>query len=170
MGLTLPGRFRDRSQPARCRTDQVFGFIKQSDAATGAPPEALVPLGNGETVLVVEDDAAVRRVVMRQLYKLGYLVEAARNADEALQILERHRPIDILFTDIVMPGRADGFALSRIVAERWPRIGIILTSGFPDVHAGAPDMVHLPLLSKPYDKADLAQRVYQTLRGRRYGF
>ncbi|MBV8166743.1 MAG: response regulator, partial [Alphaproteobacteria bacterium] len=79
-----------------------------------------------------------RRVVMRQLFQLDYRVEEAHNAVEALRLLESRRPIDLLFTNVEMAGRVGGFDPSRIVAERWPAIRIILTSGFPDAHAGAP--------------------------------
>jgi PAS domain S-box-containing protein len=170
----------------------VFGFMKQSgghinvysEPGVGttfrlylprdrAPEESRetagdesLPRGRGETVLVVEDDPALRRVVVRQIGQLGYRVEEAENAVEALKLLERGRAVDILFTDVVMAGRVDGFDLSRIVAQRWPATKIILTSGFPAPRASGEIVItpDTPLLSKPYQRRDLARILVATLR------
>ncbi len=93
-----------------------------------AQPE---PRGNGESVLVVEDNPGLRRVAVRQLEQLGYRVAQADNAEAALSILERPETIDLVFTDIVLAGKVDGFDLARIVGRRWPHIKIVMTSGFP---------------------------------------
>jgi CheY-like chemotaxis protein len=162
----------------------VFGFIKQSgghinvysepgagttfrlylpratEAKTVEREMTVLPLarGAGEKILVVEDNAPLRRIVQLQLADLGYRTVPAANAAEALELLESE-PIDLVFTDIVMPGEMNGFALARHVAANWPKVKIVLTSGFPDSRmdgngAAAPVA---RLLSKPYRKADLAR-------------
>jgi signal transduction histidine kinase/CheY-like chemotaxis protein len=179
-----------RGQGTGLGLSMVFGFIKQSgghinvysepgvgttfrlylprDEAPAEPVSsdpAVMPRGQGETVLVVEDDAALRRVAVRQLDQLGYRVLQAENALVALKILEETGRIDLVFTDVVMAGKVDGFDLSRIVTERWPATKVILTSGFPAANAGdLAVMPDAPLLSKPYLKSDLARLVHDTLR------
>ncbi len=110
-------------------------------------------------MLVVEDNDALRRLVVRQLVDIGYQVIAAPNAAEALAALERE-PVDVLFTDVVMAGEMDGFALARAVMSRWPRVRIVLTSGFPEARPtgepGSPSITPR-ILSKPYRKQELAR-------------
>jgi len=111
----------------------------------------------GETVLVVEDDPAVRRIVLRQLGEFGYRVLECDRAEMALEVLQRE-PVDLLFSDIVMPGGLDGIALARMAAERWPALKIVLTSGFPQARVdGAGEILgNMQLLSKPYRRTELA--------------
>jgi PAS domain S-box-containing protein len=162
----------------------VFGFIKQSGghinvysepgvgttfrlylpraeaevAATDAAAVATLPDGSGETVLAVEDNPRLRRLVVRQLSQLGYRPLEADSPATALAILENEK-VDVLFTDIVMPGPMDGIALAQQAVERWPTLKVVFTSGFPgtnlDVHLG-PRASGVRLLSKPYRKEDLA--------------
>lgn len=125
-----------------------------------------MPRGNGEAVLVVEDHTPLRRLVVRQLSDLGYHVTEAASATEALEMLEgAGTTVDLVFTDVVMAGKVDGFDLARIVAEQWPTIKVVLTSGFPDTKVngseGLPD--GLRLLSKPYLKSNLARVVRDAL-------
>ena len=170
----------------------VFGFIKQSgghitvrtapgagttlrlylpraDDSTGeiaASPAIRVPRrAAGETVLVVEDNDILRRVVVRQLTDLGYRAIAARDAAEALDRLAQG-DIALLFTDIVMPGELDGFGLARQVQELWPSVRIVLTSGFPDARlpSDAMEMQTLRMLIKPYRREDLAEVLHEVLR------
>jgi CheY-like chemotaxis protein len=168
----------------------VFGFMRQSAGhvnvysepgagttfrlylprmvAAALPRDILedpaVERGTGETVLVVEDNPAVRRVVLRQLRELGYRVLEADRAAAALEILQ-HQPADLLLTDVVMPGGLDGIALARIAAERWPALKIVLTSGFPQarVDGNGEILGNLQLLSKPYGRTDLAAALQAAL-------
>jgi len=162
----------------------VFGFIKQSgghisvysepgigttfrlflprmmEDASVDEESSVVPLahGRGETVLVVEDNAALRRVVTRQLAELGYRVLAAENAVTGLRLMEQ-QSIDLLLTDVVMPGGINGRELARRARQRWPGIRVIFTSGFSEARLNG-DIGSLsavtPLLGKPYRKEDLA--------------
>jgi two-component system CheB/CheR fusion protein len=169
----------------------VFGFIKQSGGHIGVYSEPGigttfrlflprmaedVPIveesaatallhGRGESVLVVEDNAALRRVVTRQLGELGYRVLAAENAAAGLELLDR-QSIDLLLTDIVMPGGINGRELARRARQRWPGIKIVFTSGFSEARLNG-DAGQLaactPLLSKPYRKEDLASAAREAL-------
>ena len=80
-------------------------------------------------VLVVEDEALVRLVIVMHLVDEGFEVFEAANADEAIALLEQHPSIHLLFTDIDMPGSMDGLRLSGFVRDRWPPVRIIVTSG-----------------------------------------
>jgi CheY-like chemotaxis protein len=108
--------------------------------------------------LVVEDNAALRRVVTRQLAELGYRVLAAENAVAGLRLMEQ-QSIDLLLTDVVMPGGINGRELARRARQRWPGMRVIFTSGFSEARlngdAGSLAAV-TPLLGKPYRKEDLA--------------
>ncbi len=167
----------------------VFGFIKQSgghinvysevgigmtfrlylcraeieaEAAGMAAPAALVR-GSGETILAVEDNGSLRRVVVRQLTELGYRVLEAEDAQTALRVLESET-IDLLFTDVVMPGGTSGYEIARIALTRWPAIKIVLTSGFPEYKLnGNGAAANLRLLSKPYRRDDLSRVVREVL-------
>ena len=79
-------------------------------------------------MLVVEDNPAVRRVVMRQVRELGYLALESDSATAALEVLQRE-PVSLLFTDVVMPGSLDGGELARLARERWPALKIVLSAG-----------------------------------------
>jgi CheY-like chemotaxis protein len=118
----------------------------------------------GEIVLVVEDNPAMRRVTLRQLRELGYRVLECDRAAAALELLEQE-PVDLLFTDIVMPGGLDGVALARRAVERWPALKIVLTSGFPQarVDDNGERLGNLQLLSKPYRRSELAAALREAL-------
>jgi signal transduction histidine kinase len=134
----------------------------QSEQRHEAEP---LPLGRGETVLVVEDDPALRRLVVRQLSELGYVVREAGNADAALALLQGGAAIDLIFSDIMMPGEITGRELARIATERWPTIKVVLTSGFDQTKAEANDdgQTSVSRLNKPYRKVDLGRTLRQAL-------
>lgn len=124
------------------------------------------PAGGGtETVLVVEDDEDVRVTVVEMLSGLGYRVLKARDAVSALAIVESGVPIDLLFSDVVMPGPLRSTEMARKVRERLPGIAVLFTSGYTDnaiVHTGRLD-AGIELLSKPYTHEALARKVRQML-------
>src|SRR5690606_5916011 len=113
--------------------------------------------GGSETILVVEDDDLVREHVEEQLRGFGYRVLAAGNGREALEVFEKESGIDLLFTDIVMPGGMNGKELADAARRVAPDIKVLFTSGYTEdavVHQGRLDPgIHL--LSKPYSQADL---------------
>jgi two-component system, cell cycle sensor histidine kinase and response regulator CckA len=167
----------------------VFGFIKQSgghisvyseeglgttfrlylprgDARAVAEEQRVeepLPRGKDEVVLVVEDNAALRRVAVRQLGELGYRVRDAENGQQAIEALERDPAVDVLFTDVIMPGGMDGRELADLVAARWPAIKALLASGFPGT-LGDLDLVRgAKLLNKPYRREELAQALRELI-------
>jgi len=109
------------------------------------------------TVLVVEDEVLIRLSIADELRNQGIHVLEASNADEALTILERALPIQVLFTDIRMPGRLDGLGLSRLARERYPRIKLILTSSHQS-QGYARDSADV-FVFKPYDLSAVVHQV-----------
>ncbi|HSE12834.1 MAG TPA: ATP-binding protein [Rudaea sp.] len=124
--------------------------------------------GGNERVLMVEDNAQIRAVGADILQSLGYRVTIAENGDDALRHVESGEQFDLLFSDIVMPGRLNGIALARELRVRSPEIPILFTSGFasPAALEGAIAELGAGLISKPYRKADLA-RLMRSILGER---
>jgi len=117
--------------------------------------------GGGEAILVVEDDAMVRKYVVAQVQSLGYLTFPAASASEALAIIDTGKKIDLLFTDIMMPGTINGRQLALDALNRRPQLKVLYTSGYAEktlVHDRRLDAGAL-LLAKPYRKADLARMI-----------
>ncbi len=169
---------------------QVYGFVKQSGghvkiysevgegttvkiylprtrkAQDGAAVSAEQPIqGGNETVLVVEDDADVRDAVREMLVDLGYTVIEAENAHGALDVLRSGAYVDLLFSDVVMPGEVHTREMARTARELNPDIKILFTSGYTQnaiVHNGRLDD-DVFLLSKPYRKHDLARKLRSLL-------
>lgn len=105
-------------------------------------------------VLVVEDEPLIRIEAADIVREAGFVAYEARNADEAIRMMEQHSKIRILFSDIEMPGSIDGLKLARAVHDRWPPVHIILVSGRIKVRASdMPD--HSVFFSKPYDPTDI---------------
>jgi PAS domain S-box-containing protein len=122
--------------------------------------------GGTETILVVEDDEDVRSTVVDILSELGYSVLKAKDAQSALAIVESGVPIDLLFTDVVMPGTLRSPELARMARKRLPNIAVLFTSGYTEnaiVHGGRLDE-GIDLLSKPYSREALARKLRHVLR------
>ncbi|OAF05346.1 PAS domain S-box protein [Bradyrhizobium neotropicale] len=170
----------------------VYGFIKQSaghikiysEEGHGTtikmylPPgktattvgEGVTPAtieGGHETILVVEDDRLVRDYVLAQLHSLGYVTLQAANAAEALAIVAAGKPFDLLFTDVIMPGKLNGRQLADELSKTRPDLRVVYTSGYTEnaiIHHGRLDSGVL-LLAKPYRKSDLARILRKALEG-----
>ena len=124
---------------------------KLSDEAMPAPPP---------TVLVVEDDVLVRMVVAAYLRECGFNVVEAGDAREAIRVLETDIQVDIVFSDVNMPGDMDGFGLAQWVRRERPGLKIILTSGAARTAKEAGHLCeHGPILAKPYDHAELERKI-----------
>jgi CheY-like chemotaxis protein len=121
--------------------------------------------GGSETILCVEDDNEVRAYVTGQLESLGYKVISASDAAEALAVVEAGTAFDLLFTDIVMPGNLNGRQLADKIAAQRPLLRVLFTSG--NTYGAIPlqDRVgnSIPLLTKPYRKAELARMLRHCL-------
>jgi CheY-like chemotaxis protein len=113
----------------------------------------------GVTILVVEDDADVRKLVVMLLLQLGHDTVEAEDSAAALALLEENPSIDVLFTDIVLPGGTSGVDLAEKAQRRWPHLKIVYSSGYPD--GELPEFFNPELqpnfIRKPYRKADLAE-------------
>jgi|TARA_B100001971_G_C18256652_1_gene582745 signal transduction histidine kinase/CheY-like chemotaxis protein/HAMP domain-containing protein len=122
-----------------------------------------VPQGKGEVVLVVEDEPAVRELVVQLLSELGYETREAENADEAMQQLSLGTSFDLLFTDVVLPGSMSGVELAQTALDKNPELKVLLTSGYPrgvNFRQGSSDYA---LLKKPYTHSQLARTLSEVL-------
>jgi PAS domain S-box-containing protein len=168
----------------------VYGFVKQSHGhikiysernlgttikiylpRSSEPEDVTVKVidavveGGSECILVVEDDDAVRETTVATLTDLGYRVLKARDAQSGLNVIESGVPIDMLFTDVVMPGPLRCTELARKARERLPQIAVLFTSGYTEnaiVHGGRLD-AGVELLPKPYSREVLAQKIRSVL-------
>ena len=126
--------------------------------------------GGTETILVAEDDDDVRETVVELLGELGYRVLKASDAASALAIISSGMPIDLLFTDVVMPGPLRSPDLARKARERLPALAVLFTSGYTEnaiVHGGRLD-AGVELLGKPYTRAALAQKIRHVLANQKH--
>jgi PAS domain S-box-containing protein len=182
---------KERDKGTGLGLSMVFGFVKQSGGhisvysepgvgttfriylprdpnvdigkAAGSTPPPDLPAISGQTVLAVEDNLPLRRALVRQLEQLGYRVIEAGTAAEALVLLERGG-IDLVFSDVVMPGSINGFELARQVTEKWPHLKVVLTSGFSEIVPNdVATALRFPLLAKPYTREDLAKALWKSL-------
>jgi PAS domain S-box-containing protein len=119
------------------------------------------PLQGNETVLLVEDNPEVREVAGMLLGQLGYRVCPVQSASAAWQLLESGEAIDLVFTDIVMPGELDGLALAYRIKEEYPDIAVLLTSGY--AKATNTREAGFPVLRKPYQLPTLAGAIRRAL-------
>ena len=139
-----------------------------AEEANATVASAGVPrAGTGQTILAVEDDARVRKLTVTVLKQLGYRVLEASSAAEALRVLESEFDIDLLFTDVVMPGGMSGADLSVKVKHLFPATRILLTSGYSEELARDTDTGArgIKILRKPYRQADLARAISDALNG-----
>ncbi|PAX08860.1 histidine kinase famiy protein [Sphingomonas lenta] len=172
----------------------VYGFMKQSGGALrlyseeglGTTVRMIFPRASGaaeppalpqqrdmldkrghETVLVVEDQADVGDYAEAVLRELGYAVLRAGDADEALRILDRSTHIDLLFSDLIMPGGMNGVMLAREVRRRRPGVKVLLTTGYAGSSIERVDAegAEFDVIGKPYRRAELASGVRRALDG-----
>lgn len=115
------------------------------------------------TILVVEDEVLIRFVIADYLRECGYRVHEAVNAEEAIAILESPEvAVDIVFSDVEMPGSMDGFALARWIRAHKSGVQVILTSGVERSADIAATLCEAgPLLKKPYPTQDVVDRIRQ---------
>jgi CheY-like chemotaxis protein len=111
-------------------------------------------------ILVVEDEVLVRSVVAAYLRECGFDVIEAGGAEEAIRVLQAEIRVDIVFSDVNMPGSMDGFGLAQWVRRERPWLKVILTSGAARTAQAAGDLCESgPILAKPYDHAELEQHI-----------
>ena len=137
--------------------------VASEDTLVAAPSGEIK--GGEETILVVEDDDEVREVAVSMLTELGYRVVKARDAASALVVVDSGIPIDLIFTDVMMPGTLRSPDLARKAKERLPNVAVLFTSGYTQnaiVHGGRLDP-GVELLAKPYTREALARKIRHVL-------
>lgn len=137
------------------------------DTAGGSAEADRKVIGGAETILVVEDNDDVREITITLLEDLGYSVLVANNGQRALKILQECDDIDLLFTDIVMPGGLDGAELALQAVKLRPAIKVVYASGFADAVAFDRSRITTggTLISKPFQRDELALMVREALDG-----
>jgi CheY-like chemotaxis protein len=171
---------------------QVFGFVKQSeghikiysqpgngttvkiylprlpeesaDQVDGTASATQAGRTRSETILVVEDNDAVRAFTTDNLRELGFHIIEAADAAAALRILDQHKRVDLMFTDIGLPG-LNGRELAATVQRRHPKVRLLFTSGYAQMPAPASStsLADIPLLSKPFTRSQLYERICEVL-------
>jgi CheY-like chemotaxis protein len=169
----------------------VYGFVKQSKghikiysevghgttvkiylpraladgAHASAPPQQTNTPGGSEVILVVDDNPGMRAITVKQLANLGYMTLEAESAAAALDELDRHAKIDLLLSDVIMPGGMNGYELASMVRRRRSGVKILLMSGY-----ASQSMINMPseaerpeLINKPFRMRELAHKLRQAL-------
>jgi len=164
------GHIRAESTPGAGTTFRIY-LPRSLEGVTELPLQLSGPvLGGKETILVVEDDLHVQTTVVDMLLGLGYSVLKASDGQSALDIISGGQPVDLLFTDVVMPGPLPSTELARLARVLQPDMAILFTSGYTQdaiMHGGRLD-AGVELLSKPYRREDLARRIRHMLANRQH--
>ncbi|MGQ7793181.1 PAS domain-containing protein [Faunimonas sp. B44] len=161
------GHVKIYSEPGHGTTVKIYlPRLTREHQEAEAVPASMVPEGSGEeTILVVEDDDDVRSYSSAILRELGYRVIAAQDGPAALRLLGRERRVDLLFTDVVLPGGMTGADLARAAAVVRPDLKVLFTTGYARdaiVHNGRLE-AGVQLITKPFTYADLAVKVRDAL-------
>ena len=158
-----------KSEPGVGTSVKIF-LLRNEQEALAVEETPMAPLSRGmETILVVEDEEEVRRSTVELLSALGYRVLQAPHAGAALNLVRSGIPIDLVFTDVIMPGEISSLQLSEAVREHLPDTQILFTSGYAEgvlAHEGRLDP-GVNLLQKPYTPDVLSSRIRQLLQRRK---
>ncbi len=135
---------------------------KHSEQSASQPDR---PIATNENILVVEDNRDVRALTVKRFERLGYRVVECVTGAEAKDALKNGLKVDLVFTDIMMPGGITGIDLGKWIAENRPSLPVVLTTGFAEEIAGTTttDKVSWTILRKPYAQKDLANVIRQVL-------
>ncbi|MEM5439951.1 PAS domain S-box protein [Paraburkholderia diazotrophica] len=159
------GHVRIYSEPGHGTTVKIYLPRSMEEAVDLEPREPVALTGGAETILVVEDDKRVQATAVETLRQLGYTVLKADDAQSALAIVQSGTRIDLMFTDVVMPGTMRSTELAKLATRVLPHLKVLFTSGYTQnaiVHGGRLDAgVHL--LSKPYSREQLASKIRRLL-------
>ena len=159
------GHVRIISTPGRGTSVRIYLPRTEAVPTASLGSEEFSLSGRDRTILLVEDDAGVRAVTAAMLKELQFTVIEADNGARALDIVDRESDIDLLFTDIVMPGGMNGFELGRLARERRPQLPVLYATGYAASYA-APEK-GADMLAKPYREADLRVKLRGLLPTRR---
>ncbi|MFO8127397.1 PAS domain S-box protein [Yoonia sp.] len=160
------GHLKINSEPGHGTTVKMYfpRFSGKEPAPQVSNQETLI-LGGQETILVIEDDNLILEQLSAQLSDLGYKVITATEGDTAIKILRERLDIDLLFTDIVLPGGINGQQIANSAKEFRPTLKVLYTSGHTEntlIHNGRLDP-KVELLNKPYRRAELASKIRKIL-------
>ena len=165
------GHVQIHSQPGQGTTVRLY-LPRDDDEMLSAPqaPPVDVPQGNGQTVLVVEDDAAVRMVVLDELSELGYRTISAVDGPSALPILQSDCAIDLLLTDVGLPGM-NGRQVAEIARQHRSELRVLFMTGYAEQASSRPSFLApgMEMITKPFTLDDLAARVSGILNEEREG-
>ena len=156
------------SEPGKGTTFRIYLPPAQaSDGPTATVADPWPVVGGNEMVLVVEDNVSLRRATVRQLAELGYQVCEAEDASAALAILSKGDPVDLLFSDVILPGTMDGLDLANHATLLRSGTRVLLTSGFPRLRGPDQRIIGcpFPLLNKPYRHDELGRALRSVLDG-----
>jgi len=162
------GEITLQSRPGEGTCVQIYLPRNEAAPAADQPADTDALTGGAETILVVEDEEAVRSATVAMLSGLGYQVLSSPDADHAAQLLNDGARIDLLFSDVIMPGRLTSLQLSELVRRDQPQAQVLFTSGYAEgllAHDGKLP-AGVSLLAKPYTVETLSARVRQVLRQR----
>jgi DNA-binding NtrC family response regulator len=120
------------------------------------------------TILMVEDELLVRMAISSHLEDCGFDVLQAEDADEAVKLLLVHSEIDVVFTDVRMPGSMDGLGLAKWVIENRPHVAVLVASGDSAKDTVVKELCGAKAFSKPYSFEEVTQHIRQALQGRRF--
>jgi len=178
LGLSMVYRFVQRSsglidvssEPGAGSSFNIYlpRFVDHGNAQLETEKEVdesqseIINAGQSETILIVEDEPQLRDLAEHFLQRMGYKALLAENADEAIGVLETDVAIDLLFSDVKMPGTMTGYDLAERAASLRPKLKILLTSGFTGNESQVNTYEGL-LLEKPYSKKELSDAVKQLL-------
>jgi PAS domain S-box-containing protein len=156
------GHIQIYSEPGQGTTVKIYlPRSRQTEAAPPPPPPPETVIDRGRTILVVEDEAAVREAAVAMLDELGYQSLEAGDAQAALALVEGGAHVDLVFTDVVMPGPMRTREFAQALKTLRPELPVLFTSGYTDnaiIHQGRLDE-GVQLISKPYARAELARRL-----------
>ncbi len=170
----------------------VFGFVKRSggyikvysEPGIGTTVRLYLPRASGhgsnsdhnrdeknhmpggvETILIVDDEIELLELVKETLQELGYTIYTAKNALKAMEVLDQHPEIDLLFSDVVMPGGVNGYQLAEHASAQYRNLKVVLTSGYTDmaIARNGQARFNANLLTKPYTLSALARRLRDVL-------
>jgi len=150
------------SQPGQGTTVLIALPQIAPDPEAEAAVVDVIQANEGELVLLVEDDAAVRRVVRQQLIDLGHPVLEAENGEQALEMIEHIDDIAVLVSDIIMPGGMNGCQLADAALARRPQLRVLLMSGYSEDNCPAARNQQLPILAKPFGRTELGRALQET--------
>jgi PAS domain S-box-containing protein len=143
----------------------VSAEITVDEVEVDTLPHETDSINSETTVLVVDDEPELLEIATSFLEELGYSVLSARGGQEALGVLAKRPGVDVLITDVVMPGGMSGVALSKTARQLYPKLSVVYVSGYPTdiIEENSGNALEAPLINKPYNRASLASGILEAM-------